>query len=481
MRYKKILLISPRFFKGRFRLAIHPLAGLGYIAESLRANGFAVSVFDMNLGYDHRDLERRISGFRPDIIGFTVMTFGHRDLYALVERIKAAHPGIKIMAGGPHISTLRGKVLEDCPAVDYGIILEGEQSVVELCMGADPDKIQGLVHRRGGEIAVNDFRNFIADLDKLHFPKYELFELNKYPTGQIGIVTSRGCPYECIYCPVNSAIGRQYRQRSAQGIVDEIEYWHKKGRREILMLDDNFTLSRKRVEEICGLLSRKAFKGISLKCPNGVRADKVDYDLLKMMREAGFDMLSFGVEAASDRVLKTIKKGEDASTIEKGIRDACSLGFDVDLFFLIGSPGENLKDVESSFSLARRYPVRSAKFYNIVPFPGTELFGWIGDNGYFLRAAEDIINNASHFINEPCFFTPEMSAGDRKWAFEMGQKISREIRRKFIERKLKGPSFLRKAFSRIYTSPLAEAAVNNNAMVIRLKEGIRRGAGLWQN
>lgn len=481
MRYKNILLISPRFFKGRFRLAIHPLAGLGYIAESLSVKGFTVGVLDMNLGYDYRELERRIYEFRPDIIGFTVMTFGHRDLYALAERIKAAHPEIKIMAGGPHVSTLRAKVLEDCPAIDYGIILEGERAVAELCAGADPDKMQGIIYREGGGIITNDFRDFIADLDGIPFPKYELFELGKYPTGQIGIVTSRGCPYECIYCPVNTAIGRQYRKRSAQGIVDEIEYWYRKGRREILMLDDNFTLSRKRVEEICDLLSRKDFKGLSLKCPNGVRADRVDYDLLKIMREAGFDMLSFGVEAASDRVLKTIKKGEDAATIEKGIRDACSLGFDVDLFFLIGSPGENLRDIESSFSLARRYPVRSAKFYNIVPFPGTELFGWIGDKGYFLRAAEDIINNASHFINEPCFFTPEMSADDRRRAFRMGEKVSRDIRRKFIERKMKGPSLLKKAFSRIYTTPAAEAAINNNAAVIRLKESIRQWSDLWQN
>lgn len=473
MRYNKILLISPRFYKGKFRLSLHPLAGLGYIAETLRASGFMVSVFDMNLRYSYRHLKQRISGFKPDIIGFTVMTFGYRDLYAIIDKIKKSYPEIKIVVGGPHISTLRKKVLEDCPAIDYGIILEGDLSIIELCTGSDLDKIQGLIYRKNGEVITNDFSKFITDLDKLPFPKYELFELNRYPTRQIGIVTSRGCPYECIYCPVNTAIGKQYRQRSPQNIVDEIEYWYNKGYREILVLDDNFTLSRKRVDEICALLGKKDFKGISLKCPNGIRADRVDYELLKIMREAGFDMLSFGVEAAEDRILKNIKKGEDIATIEKRIADACKLGFDVDLFFLVGSPGERLADIESSFSLARRYPVRSAKFYNIIPFPTTELFTWINDNGYFLHPTEEIMNNASHFINEPCFFTPEMPADDRKKAFKLGQGVSRGIRRRFIERKVKAPIFLQRLFSWIYTSSLVERMINNNAKFIRFKEKMR--------
>jgi len=473
MRLKRILLISPRFDKGKFRLSLNPLAGIGYIAETLINNGFMISVFDMNLRYAYQDLRRKISDFKPDIIGFTAMTFGYKDLYSVIDRIKKEHPSVKTVAGGPHISTMRDKVLQDCPSLDYGIILEGDLSMLELCKGSDLGGIQGLIYRRDGVVATNDFHDFITDLDSVPFPKYEAFELSKYSIRQIGIVTSRGCPYECIYCPVQSAIGRQFRQRSAQNVVEEIEYWYKRGCRQILVLDDNFTLSRNRVEEICDLLGKKDFAGLSLKCPNGIRADKVDYKLLKTMRGAGFDMLSFGVEAANDAVLKNIKKGERAQTIEDGIRDACSLGFDVDLFFLIGSPGETFDDVKSSFSLARRYPVRSAKFYNIVPFPATELFTWIAGNGYFLRTVDDILNNASHFINEPCFFTPEMSAGERRRAFAMGQAVTRAVRRVAIERKINSPLLLRKFFSWLYTSFIAEGMLNNNAAIIKLKEKLK--------
>lgn len=473
MRYNKILLISPGFDKSKFSLSICPLAGLGYIAESLHDSGFAVSVFDMNLRYSHKDLQRKISDFKPDIIGFTVMTFGYKDVYAVINKVKESYPGIKIVAGGPHISTLREKVLRDCPAIDYGIILEGDLSVVELCRGNEPAGIQGLIYRKNDRILVNAYEKFIENLDKISFPKYEMFELDKYPTRQIGIVTSRGCPYSCIYCPVIAAIGKKFRQRSAENIITEIDYWYHKGYREILFLDDNFTLSRERVKQICELISKRNYRGVKFKCPNGVRADRVDYEILKAMRESGFDMIAFGVEASSDKVLKNIKKGESIATIEKSIRDACNLGFDVDLFFLIGSPGETLEDVKTSFSLALRYPVRNAHFYNIIPFPATELYDWLKENKYFTQSPEAIMNNASHFINEPSFYTPEMSVEDRKKAFKMARVVSRNVRRRFIERKTRGPLLFQKAFSWVYTTSLINRMLFSNELFIRLKEKLK--------
>lgn len=473
MRYKRILLVAPRFFQSKFRLSIYPLAGLGYISEALETNGFDVSTFDMNLQYSLKDLDKKISVFKPDMIGFTAMTFGHRQLYALINSLKKSYPAIKIVAGGPHISTLRKKVLEECPGLDYGIILEGDLSIVQLCKGVDLDKIQGFIYRQGRSVIMNEFNDFITELDTVAFPRYRSFEIEKYPSRQIGIVTSRGCPYSCIYCPVISAIGKRFRQRCAQNVVDEVTYWHQKGYREMLFLDDNFTLDRKRVEEICALLTKSKLSGLRLKCPNGIRADKVDYELLKKMKAVGFDMIAFGVEAAEDKILKNIKKGETIATIEESIRNACSLGFDVDLFFLMGSPGETLKDVKSSFSLAMRYPIRNSRFYNIIPFPNTELFEWIKKNNYFLHSYEHILNNASHFINEPCFYTPEMPSQDRRIAFGMAQKVTRRIRRNFIERKIKGPIVFKKTLGFVYTLPLVEDMLINNPVLVKVKERLK--------
>jgi len=474
MRFNRILLVSPRFSKGRHRLSLHPLSGLGYIAEALKRAGFDVTAFDMNLQYAYEDLEKKIADFNPDLIGFTVMTFGYQETYNLIHRLKASHTEMKIVAGGPHISMLREQVLYECPDIDYGIILEGDNSIVQLCKGDDFETIKGFMYRRDTHIIVNPFEAFITDLDSLSFPTYESFELLRYPTRQIGIVTSRGCPYDCIYCPVISAIGKKFRQRSAQSVVNEIEYWYAKGYRDILILDDNFTLFKKRTEDICDLLSLKKMKDIRLKCPNGVRADRVDYKLLKRMREVGFDMIAFGVEAGTEHVLRNIKKGENLATIEESVRNACKLNFDVDLFFLIGSPGETMTDVEKSFSFALRYPVRSAKFYNIIPFPKTELHRWLEEKKLLLHSQEYILNNASHFINEPCFHTPEMSVQERRKAFRTGQKIERKIRRKHIERRIKIPSVFRPLVSMILVAPFVDLLLINNRSILKIKEILKR-------
>ncbi|MFH1309181.1 MAG: radical SAM protein [Candidatus Omnitrophota bacterium] len=473
MRFNRVLLVFPRFSKGRYQLSVHPPAGLGYVAEALKRSGFIVSVCDMNLQYTYRDLKKKISDFKPNLIGFSVMTFGYKKTYSFIHRLKKEHSEIKIAAGGPHISTMREKVLRECPDIDYGIVMEGDLSLVQLCGGEDLRTIKGFIYREDKDIIFNPFEAFIGDLDSLSFPKYESFELSQYPTRQIGVVTSRGCPYECIYCPVISAIGKEFRQRSAQSVVDEIGYWYDKGYRDILILDDNFTLSRKRVEDICDLLSQKRMENIRLKCPNGIRADRVDYKLLKRMREIGFDMIAFGVEAAADHVLKNIKKGESFATIEESVKNACKLGFDVDLFFLVGSPGETPDDVEKSFSFALRYPVRSAKFYNIIPFPTTELYQWIEKNGLFSHREEYILNNASHFINEPCFYTPEMSIKERKRAFLKGQKITRKIRRKHIEKKINIPPMLRPLASRILVTSFMESLLVRNRIIAKTKEKIK--------
>jgi len=474
MRYNKVLLVCPKFLKGRNRLAHFPLVGIGYVAEALNKAGITVSVLDMNLGYEFCDLKDKIDQFKPDLVGFTAMTLGYKEFYGMVGEVKRLYPELKILLGGAHLSAVREQVFHDCPDIDYGIILEGDISIVQLCQGEDFNRIQGFVYRNNGKIITKQFGSFIENLDGLSFPKYESFELDKYLLKQISIVTSRGCPYDCIYCSVNASIGKKFRARSAQSIVEEIEYWYNRGYRQIFILDDNFTLLRKRVEDFCGLLAKKNFKDLRLKITSGIRADKTDRELLIALREIGVDYIAFGVEAASNKVLKSIKKGEDIEVIENGIKVACELGFTVDLFFLLGSPGETMEDIKLSFNLARRYPVRRAIFYNLIPFPSTELLSWLKEKDYLIKPLDEILNNASYYKNQPCFYTPELSIKDRIEAFKMGQKVYIDVRSRFIEKRIKGPVFFKRIFSRLYALPATEDLINNNSLVLRAKEVIKK-------
>jgi radical SAM superfamily enzyme YgiQ (UPF0313 family) len=355
----------------------------------------------------------------------------------LLKTIKKKYPGTAIIVGGPHISTLRLEALADANYIDFGVVLEGEETLVELCQGKDLSEIKGLIYyNKNGQLSYNGDRDFIADLDTLTFPRYDNFALNRYFLREIMIISSRGCPHSCIYCPVQLAIGKKLRVRSAKGVVDEIEYWYSRNYRRFNFADDNFTFFKERVYEICDEIQKRNFKNLDLRCGNGIRADRVDKPLLKRMREVGFNYIGLGVEAGNNRILKNLKKGESIENIEETIKNACSLGYDVTLFFLAGSPGETLTDMEDSVKLAERHSVFEARFYNIIPYPGTELFGWLKENGLLLEEPENYLNDASAFSDRPLFETPQMSARERVKAFRYLRKVENRILKRTIRRKL---------------------------------------------
>jgi radical SAM superfamily enzyme YgiQ (UPF0313 family) len=342
--------------------------------------------------------------------------------------------------GGAHMSTFRQKAMADCPAIDYGFVMEGETSFRELCEGTLLDTIKGILYRKGGDI-VETPPGVIERLDDVPFPRYGRFELSRYLVRRMNIVTSRGCPYRCTYCPVESAIGRRFRPRSPESIVAEIGYWHDRGYRDFGIADDNFTLLPERVDGLCGLLEQRQLD-ITLECSNGVRADSVDERLLGRMRKVGFQTVAFGVEAGNDRMLRVLRKQESIAVIEHAIRMSCDLGFDVILFFLVGSPTETWDDVQESIALARKYPISDARFYNIIPFPNTELFEWVKSRNCFLRDPEEYLNDASLFENSPCFHTPELGEAERRTLLSLTARVTREIRRNALTRRLKrfGPA-----------------------------------------
>ena len=166
------------------------------------------------------------------------------------------------------------------------------------------------------------------------------------------MASSRGCPYKCIFCSVKAVAGGKLRVRSPENVIDEIEYWYQKGYRKFNFVDDNFTFYRDRVYKICDEIQRRGLKNLKFTCAGGIRADTVDHKLLARMKEVGFYYNAFGVEGGNDKVLKSIKKGEKMEQIRSAIKDACDLGYEVMLFFLVGSPGETWKDIEDSVAVA---------------------------------------------------------------------------------------------------------------------------------
>jgi radical SAM superfamily enzyme YgiQ (UPF0313 family) len=158
--------------------------------------------------------------------------------------------------------------------------------------------------------------------------------------------------------------------------------------------------------------------------------------MLARMRQVGFTTVCFGVESASDKVLTAIQKGETAATIEKAIKDACEVGMDVGLFFMVGNPTETAQDVELSMQLALKYPIRNANFYNIIPFPKTVLYDYVDKNNLWLKDKNTYLNTTAHF-DDPIFETPEFPKEERIKMLRKTLSCEREIRKRDTVRKLK--------------------------------------------
>lgn len=434
MRYQKVLFVIP-FLPGRFGFPAAPYTGTGYVAEYIKQKGIEYDVIDMRLGYTDEDLQKKIEEFKPDIIGFTIFTFKRSKAFKTVEFVKELK--LPVVIGGPHASTFRAKIFGECN-VDYVIKGEGEETLYELCIGKPLNEIKGLIYKdwtTEPKIIENEDRPWKIKLDEFPWPRYEKFELKKYARNEIHIMTSRGCPAQCIFCPIVLVAGRVWRARSAEDVFEEIKYWYKKGYDTIKVSDDNLTLDKDRVMKLCDFIIKNNIK-INIESPNGIRADKADKELLSKMKESGWSLIAFGVESANNDILKTIKKGENIETIEEAIKNAIDLDFDLALFFMVGNPCETPKHIENSMKFAMKYPVRSANFYNVVPFPGTELYDYVDKNNLWRQDKEKYLDEMAHF-NDPIFETPEFSVEERKKMLKEVLKIERWIRRRHTKIKLR--------------------------------------------
>lgn len=472
MRFQRVLLITPPI---KTELAsIRPNIGLGYLAEILLENNICCDVLDMLLGYSLKNLKAKVDTFRPDLLGISLFSNKYKVSYKLIESIKRYWPSMKIVVGGAHVSCLREKVLEECRAIDFGVVLEGEEALLELCRGESLEEIKNLIYRQKDKIISNEVRDFIDDLDSIPFPTYGKFEVNKY-VEEKSLVSSRGCPYGCIFCAVGTTIGKKVRLRSPKNVVDEIEYWYKKGYRQFSFQDDNLTLYGERVVKICEEIDSRGLKDLFLRCA-GARADKVDILVLTRMKEVGFKTIAFGVEAGNNRLLRVLKKGETIEQIEHSIKNSCDLGYDVYLSFLVGSPTETLSDIEDSTRIALKYPVFHVDFFNIIPYPGTELHRYLSESHCLLKGPEDYLNNDSPHSREPVFETPELSYEERREILLYLKKVEREVfkRRLILLFKRKGlPGLVIRTLSHILSKDRVRKQLLSNIKIRKLADKFR--------
>lgn len=383
----KILLVRPNY-KSHI---ITPPLGIGYLSSSLNKNGIKAKIIDgLKENLKNDALLKKIISEKPDAVGITCLTSFYNEVVTLSKALK--EKGYKVIIGGVHPTFLPLETLRDSKA-DYVVCGEGEIALVKLAKNKFVNKnIQGVYSKKNLEKGKPVLKaEAVKNLDDLPFPDWKQLNPNTYPRAPHGavvknfpigvIMTTRGCPYQCTFCASRKFYDVKIRYRSPENVISEIKYLVKNfGIREIHFEDDNLTLKRDHVEKICNLLIKNNLK-ISWACPNGIRADKVDEDLIKLMKRSGCYFFAFGIESANSKILKNIKKLETISVIKKSIEIADKVGIECQGFFIFGLPGETMKTINESIDFAKNSKLSRAHFMILDVLPGSEL--WSSLSGKF--------------------------------------------------------------------------------------------------
>lgn len=269
------------------------------------------------------------------------------------------------------------------------------------------------------------------------------------------------------------------RVRSVENIGDELQYWYEKGKRIFNFLDDNFTFYRERVFSICDEIEKRDLGDLTLRASNGLRADRLDRELLMRMKEVGFKSFGIGVEAGNNKILKILRKSETIEQIENAIKLSCELGLEVSLFFVYGTPGETVEDIEDSIRIAKKYPVFKADFYNLIPFPGTQLWNWVNEHNAWSGNPMELLNSMdknlrfSKKTGKPFFTTEEVSGNERSKLASKLRSVTLYVQKKGVERLLSKYGVLKYPVAYLASTMVFQRFFFNNNLIRKLSDRIR--------
>ncbi len=375
----KVLLINPPTKKAGVP-SIPPL-GLAYLAAVLRENNAAVDIIDYDLERSKFDnFNDAVETYSPDIIGISALTLQIDNAYSLAHKVKKISKDIRVVLGGAHPSALPEQTLKEASgAVDIVAVGEGEMTILDIAKGLSYENIKGIVYVNNGQILKTPPRQAIENLNTLPLPARDLLKIKKYrgwgplrKTPTTHLISSRGCPFECIFCSEKSVFGKSYRVRSPENIVSEIKHLvDTYGMEEISFYDDLFTLDKKHVMEICEKLEQEK---ITIEWKALSRVNTVDFQMLETMRRAGCWLISYGFESGSQEILNAIRKNQ---TIEQCVAAALmthQAGIKFYGFFMIGNVGETEETVIQTIRLARKLRPDYYQFTIVRPDPGSYLY-----------------------------------------------------------------------------------------------------------
>jgi anaerobic magnesium-protoporphyrin IX monomethyl ester cyclase len=410
------------------------------------------------LGLTNEEIADRIKQWQPNLVVITVPFSGWwKTAFDAASAVKSADKNIITVLMGLDPSARPADCLAH-PNIDYVVIGEPEQTISELASVIEQGntenlkEVKGIAFVKNGKTVATPPRPEIQNLDSLPFPARHLLPMETYFAaveenplrGEISkpwaiMITSRGCPYDCVFCTVHTVMGRKWRARSPENVVDEIEQlvrtYHVK---QIDFLDDNMTLDKKRMEAICDLIVKRGLN-IEWFTPSGVRADTLDENLLTKMKKAGCKKIRVAPESGVQRVVdEVIKKHLNLKAVENAVILCKKVGIKVGCFFVIGLIGETKKDIEETIKFAyklRRLGADGFIFSIATPQYGTELYEQAKRCGYLRSNFSDEALSAA----EPLIETPEFTADELRELCARANLVNPTLTRSKVARAIRNP------------------------------------------
>lgn len=368
-----------------------PPLGLAYLQAYLRRAGIGCRSIDVDANHLSRAATlKAIESMAPSVVGISFMTSQAIEAASLAVQIKACMPHVQVVAGGCHTSALPAESSSN--GFDAAVVSEGEGPLLDIVQrvlsdGRIGEGIANVLLRGQDETSLAR-RPLIADLDALPFPDWSDMPPGSYGDGIVGsditaplfsVLTSRGCPNDCIFCASNSVFERRFRKRGAESIFAELVELHERyGARLVTFVDDTLTIDRNRIMRLCDLISSSR---LEMEWMCNARVNTVDRDMLRAMAEAGCRNICFGVESGDPDVLSRIKKRITLERAREAHEMARMAGISVSTFFMVGNLGETLESIDKTVSLA----LDISDFPSVAiatPYPGTELLDIVRKNGW---------------------------------------------------------------------------------------------------
>ncbi|MDO8647819.1 MAG: radical SAM protein [Candidatus Diapherotrites archaeon] len=401
----KVCLLHPEF---TIYFTYEGPIGLAYLQACLKEKGHEVKIIDNNvLLLPHEKLIEELRNC--DAVGITMTTPTYKTVKAIAEKVKK-ELRIPVILGGPHPTIAP---LDCLDFSDFVISGEGEKAFPELAEVLGKTKSRKLLFKKlkkiknisfnwNGKKIQNKREAFIEDLDKLPFPDWNGFPIEKYGSAlrtsgkSLPIITSRGCPYSCVYC-FKGLFGLKYRVRSAKNVVAELEHLKKEfGIREFQIADDCFTLLKPRAIEICKRMIEKKIN-LPWSLPNGIRADTITDELAQWMKKSGLEYTGLGIESGSQKILDSIGKVQKKETVREAVKILKKNKIKTVGFFMFGLPGETLETMKETVQFAKELDLDYCSISMTTPYPGTRLFDEIknGKGTLLTKSPEDLFSLGS--------------------------------------------------------------------------------------